>query len=224
MYDNQPITHVIYDLDGLLLDTESLIDRVNAIITGHYGKAVDSSIKSKIAGRNALESAQILIDDLELPLTPHDYLQHKDTLIDDIYPQAQPLPGVISLIQHLHHHKIPQAVATSSSQRPFSLKTMFHHAWFDLFDCIVTGDDPDIGAGKPAPDIFLIAAARMGASPATCLVFEDSLAGVAAARSAGMSVVAVPDASMDWQRYQDAHQILSSLTEFKPEHWHLPAQ
>lgn len=222
MQGSLPITHVIYDLDGLLLDTERLIEQVNQVILHRYQKTLDVTVRAKIAGRSALESAQILIDVFNLPLTATDYLDAKYQLVRDIYPQAQPLPGGVQLIQHLHRHRIPQAVATSSSQYPFSLKTRFHQAWVSLLDCVVTGDDAEIAQGKPAPDIFLLAARRLGAVPAQCLVFEDSLAGVAAARAAGMSVVAVPDASMDWRPYQVANQILRSLTEFRPEQWHLP--
>ncbi len=222
MQGSLPITHVIYDLDGLLLNTEVLIEQVNQVILHRYQKTLDASVRAKIAGRSALDSAQILIDTLKLPLTAEDYLSLKYQLIDDIYPQAQPMPGGVQLIQHLHRHHIPQAVATSSSRYPFSLKTKFHQVWISLLDCVVTGDDADIALGKPAPDIFLVAAQRLGAVPAQCLVFEDSLAGVAAAQATGMAVVAVPAASMDWQLYQGADQILRSLTEFRPEHWHLP--
>jgi pseudouridine-5'-monophosphatase len=218
-----PVTHVIFDLDGLLLDTEPLIDQVNRTIAGYYGKQLDPSIKSKIAGRCAADSAQILIDLLDLPLTLEEYLQHKDQLIDNIYPKAQPMPGAIDLVQHLHRHRIPQAVATSSSQRPFGLKTMHHQSWFSLFDCIVTGDDPEIKFGKPSPDIFLIAAMRLGVRPSQCLVLEDSPSGVIAGRLAGMSVVAVPGASLDLELYQSANQIITSLAELDLRSWQLPA-
>jgi pseudouridine-5'-monophosphatase len=222
MLGSLPITHVIYDLDGLLLDTESLIEQINQVILRRFDKTLDALVRSKIAGRSALDSAKILIDVFDLPLTAEEYLKLKYQLVGDIYPQAQPMPGSIHLIQHLYSHHIPQAIATSSSQYPFSLKTKFHQAWISLIDCVVTGDDADVKLGKPAPDIFLVAARRLGANPRQCLVFEDSLAGVSAARAAGMSVIAVPEASMDWQLYQDADQILRTLTEFQPEQWHLP--
>ena len=76
--------------------------------------------------------------------------------------------------------------------------------------------------GKPAPDIFLLAAERLGIEPAKCLVFEDAPSGMEAALAAGMSVVVVPDPNMDHSLYRNASQILSSLKDFDPEYWGLP--
>ncbi|MFM6399277.1 MAG: HAD-IA family hydrolase, partial [Planktothrix sp.] len=70
--------------------------------------------------------------------------------------------------------------------------------------------------------IFLLVAQRLGAKPENCLVFEDALAGVSAAKAAGMSVIAVPASDMDQSLYQEADQILNSLSEFQPELWQLP--
>lgn len=78
------ITHVIYDLDGLLLDTETINAAVNQEIAQRYGKTFNSSVKAKIAGRTTLESAQILVDTLELPLSAQDYFQERKALIYDL--------------------------------------------------------------------------------------------------------------------------------------------
>jgi len=223
MPDFKKITHVIYDLDGLLLDTEPIYAQVYQAIAHRYGKTLSESVKSQISGRNALDSARTLIEMLELPLTPESFLREREPLLRDLLPHAQPLPGAVRLTQHLHQHHVRQAVATSSAGLSFDLKTSNHTQWLALFDCIVKGDDPAIGRGKPAPDIFLIAAQRLGADPAACLVFEDALAGVKAAIAAGMCVVAVPDSSMDKQLYHDADQVLNSLSEFQPQLWQLPA-
>ena len=92
-----------------------------------------------------------------------------------------------------------------------------HGAWFgNDFRAIVTGDDPRIGRGKPAPDIFLVAAGDLGAEPSACVVVEDAPSGVAAARAAGMQVIAVPDPGMDRSRYGDADLVLDSLRDLSP--------
>lgn len=217
------ITHVIYDLDGLLLGTETLNAQVNREIARSYGKTFDNEVKSKVNGRSALNSAEVIVEMLDLPLTPETYLEQRNARINKLYCQAQPLPGAVHLTKHLHQHQIPQAVATSSIHRTFELKTNNYQEWFDLFDCIVRGDDPALEQGKPAPDIFLIAAQRLQAQPEQCLVFEDSLAGMEAALAAGMSVIVVPDPDLDKQLYWRAHQVLNSLTEFEPQLWQLPA-
>jgi len=217
------ITHIIYDLDGLLLDTESIHAQVNKEVTSRYGKIFDKHIKCKITGRKSIDSARKIVELLELPVTPENYLQQRNILTYKRFPQAKPMPGAVRLTQHLYQNKIPQAVATSSSREPFNLKTKNYQEWFQLFDYIVVGDDPHIKGGKPAPDIFLIAAERLGVSTEKCLVFEDSVAGMEAALAAGMSVVVVPDPDMDKHLFHSAHQILNSLTEFQPHLWQLPS-
>ncbi|MCL2926641.1 MAG: HAD-IA family hydrolase [Trichodesmium sp. St16_bin4-tuft] len=223
MNDFPKITHIIYDLDGLLLDTESIHAQVNQEVTSRYGKTFDKHIKCKITGRKSIDSARKIVELLELPITPENYLQQRNLLTYKRFPQAKPMPGAISLTQHLSQNKIPQAVATSSYREPFNLKTKNHQEWFQLFDYIVVGDDPNIQHGKPAPDIFLIAAQKLEVSPEKCLVFEDSLAGMEAALAARMSVVVVPDPDMDKNLFHSAHQIINSLTEFQPHLWQLPS-
>jgi len=112
--------------------------------------------------------------------------------------------------------RVAQAVATSSSRPLFELKTRRHREWFRTFDVIVCGDDPRCVRGKPAPDIFLVAAAELGARPAACVVVEDSPAGVAAGRAAGMQVVAVPDPAMDRTRFAEADLVVDSLADLSP--------
>lgn len=217
------ITHLIYDLDGLLLDTETLHTKVNQMIANRYGQTIDPALQFKLCGRKSKDSAKLIVETLKLPVTVETYIQEKDAIIYQYYPNVPPLAGAVRLTQHFAAHQIPQAIATSSSSRPFAAKTQSHQAWFSIFKYIIKGDNPSIKQGKPAPDIFLIAAEELGAKPEQCLVFEDSLAGVAAARAAQMSVVAVPAPDMDKSLYTEADQVLNSLAEFQPQDWELPA-
>ncbi len=216
------ITHVIYDMDGLLLDTEPFYTEATQVIAARYGKVFDWSIKSKMIGLRAEDSAKILVESLQLPLSASSYLEQRAQLLEELFPDAQPMTGAVRLTKHLHDNGVPQAVATSSDHRYFELKTLRHRDWFKLFDCLVTGSDPEIRRGKPAPDVFLVTARRLGATPTHCLVFEDSPAGVEAARAAGMFAIAVPDPNMDHHAYHKAHEILRNLDEFDPAHWGLP--
>lgn len=220
----KPITHLIYDFDGLLLNTEPIHAQVNQTIAARYGKTLDASVRTKVMGRRAQDSAQIIIEMLALPLTVQEYLEQKAAIIYDLYPLSCPMPGAMELTQHFYQAGIPQAIASSSSQRPFSAKTIHYQEWMQRFHCIVLGDDPDVKQGKPAPDIFLIAAKRLGAHPEQCLVFEDSLAGVIAAKRAGMTVIAVPDPMMDKSLFQETDEILSSLNEFDIQRWNLGSE
>ena len=216
------ITHIIYDCDGLLLDTERLNRQVNQTIASRYGKVFDDMVHRQIIGRTAPDSAQIMIALLDLPITTDDYLQQRYELVTDLYPTAQPLPGAKILTEHFAAHGIPQAIATSSIRQRFNQKITRHQSWMRLFACIVTGDDKAINHGKPAPDTFLVTAERLGADPINCLVFEDSPAGVVAAKKAGMAVVAVPAANSDRTVFQSADSVVDSLLEFDPAHWQLP--
>jgi pseudouridine-5'-monophosphatase len=209
-------------MDGLLLDTEPFYTEVTQAIVGRYGHIFNWSVKSRMIGKPAIESARILVDALRLPITPEAYLKEREAMLAALFPKAQAMPGARRLTEHLARHGIPQAVASSSKRLEFDLKVTQHREWFSCFQCFVLGDDPELKKGKPAPDIFLIAAKRLGAEPARCLVLEDAPSGVEAAGAAGMPVVAVPNPEMSLEPFGKASQLLSSLELFEPSHWGLP--
>ncbi|MGA2261907.1 MAG: HAD-IA family hydrolase [Acidobacteriota bacterium] len=216
------VTCVIYDMDGLLLDTEPFYTQASEQIAARYGKVFDWSVKSRMIGQRAADSARVFTEALDMPITPEEYLAARQAVLDELFPKAEPMPGAVRLTEHLHRRGVTQAVATSSDRRHFALKTSRHQRWFSIFDCIVIGDDPGVQHGKPAPDIFLLAAERLGIAPAGCLVFEDSPVGVEAARAAGMPVVAIADPHLKPEVFQAASQILGNLNEFDPAAWGLP--
>jgi pseudouridine-5'-monophosphatase len=104
------------------------------------------------------------------------------------------------------------AVATSTERKFYDLK-VFPHDWFSLFRAVVCGDDPSVSARKPAPDIFLAAARKLGAEPRHCIVIEDSPAGVAAGLAAGMRVIAMPHPAVGAAACEGAHRIVSGWSE-----------
>ncbi len=222
MTHRRKITHVIYDMDGVLLDTEGFYTKAATMFAARHGRNFSPELKSRMIGKKSTDSARIFVESLGLPVAPEEYLKERESLLNHLLPQAQSMPGAEKLTLHLHRAKVPQAVATSSDAYHFRLKTTLHVSWFEVFDCLILGDDPALKRGKPAPDIFLLAAERLGAVPSQCLVFEDAPAGIEAAHAAGMSAVAVPDSIVDPACYERADQILSSLAEFVPEEWGLP--
>jgi pseudouridine-5'-monophosphatase len=216
------ISCLIYDMDGLLLDTEGIYTEVTQQIVGEYGKVFDWSVKEKIIGRRSIQAAEIIVESLDLPISPQDYLDSRKDVLLEKFKDTEALPGAKEMTTHFFKLGIPQALATSSSSPMFEAKFEKHKKWFSQFAQIVRGDDPELKEGKPAPDIFLLAAKRLGVDPAECLVFEDAPTGTEAALAAGMSVVVVPDPNMHHSNYKNASQIISSLKDFDPEYWGLP--
>ena len=139
-----------------------------------------------------------------------------------LYPRAAVLPGVERLTAHLAAHGVPMAVATSSSRPALEAKRQPHGALFARFAAFVTAED--VAHGKPAPDVFLAAAAALGVPARECVVFEDAESGVASGLAADCAVVAVPDAALhaDVAPFAAAHAVLRSLDDFVPEQWGLP--
>lgn len=216
------VTHVLFDVDGLLLNTEIIYTEVTQKIVARFGKTFDWHIKRNMIGRPALDSARYLVQALALPLSAEQYLEERNSMLRSTFAACEALPGAEKLVRHLHQHGIPMAVATSSERELFDLKITQHTAWFDLFKGVVSGDELGVGQGKPAPDIFVIAAKLLGAEPSCTLVFEDSPFGLAAGIAANMRVVVVPDANMDKSCYAGADLILDSLLEFAPQQYKLP--
>lgn len=222
------ITHCIFDMDGLLLDTETIYTVAQKEVLSKFGKEFTWELKAKMMGKKALDAARVLVEEtgLQGQLDPEDFLQQREEILDRLFPEAPVMPGAERLVRHLHKQGVPIAVATSSHQRHFAIKTSHHKELFGVFDHIITGDM--VVHGKPAPDIFQQAAdgfadGRKPSSPLHCLVFEDAPVGVEAANAAGMPVVLVPDHNLDRALCGGATAVLGSLEEFKPEDWGLPA-
>ena len=209
----RPIHAVLFDMDGILLDTETIYTEVTQDYVAQWGKTFDWSIKSHMVGRPAIEAATYLVEALDLPISPADYLADREEHLLERMGSAKALPGAEELTRALHEAGVPIAVATSSPRKFFERKTGHHAAWFSLFDAIITGDDSRIGKGKPAPDIFLLAAATIEADPTKALVVEDSPAGVTAGAAAGAQTLAVPHSGMDRGKLEHADLIVDSLTE-----------
>ncbi|XP_046635251.1 pseudouridine-5'-phosphatase-like isoform X2 [Daphnia pulicaria] len=224
----EPVTHVLFDMDGLLLDSEEIYSRaIQEVSDRHGGKAFTWELKVRQMGLVSADLAALVVKELQLPITTEEYLAEVGPVNVRLFPSANLMPGAERLLRHLHSKGVHIAVATSSSRENFELKTTHHGGVFQLFKHIVTGSsDPEVKAGKPAPDIFLICASRFpepAPHPSKCLVFEDAPNGVKAARAAGMQVVMVPDPRMDPLLTQEATLVLKSLEEFKPELFGLPA-
>lgn len=208
----RPIRAVLFDMDGILLDTEQIYTDVTQEYVAQWGKTFDWSVKANMVGRPAIEAARYLVEALDLPVSPEDYLANRRSHLLERMADARPMPGAEELVGALADAGVPIAVATSSNRTFFARKTS-HNPFFERFDAIVTGDDARIARGKPAPDIFVLAAEELGVSAHDSLVIEDSPAGVAAGNAAGAQTLAVPFPGMDVTKLAAADVLVGSLAE-----------
>uniref|UniRef100_A0ACD5VUQ1 Uncharacterized protein n=1 Tax=Avena sativa TaxID=4498 RepID=A0ACD5VUQ1_AVESA len=214
------VSAVIFDLDGTLLDTERATRDVLKEFLGTYGKVPDAAKEVQRLGQMHRESTTGIIADYGLPLTVEEYSEAIYPLYMKRWQSANPLPGVKRLLKHLHKNGVPLALASNSIRRNIDHKILKLGELKDCFSVVLGGDQ--VPHGKPCPDIFLEAAKRLGANPSSCLVIEDSLVGVQAAKASGAKVVAVPSLQSQRQCYSIADLILYSLLDFHPELWGLP--
>lgn len=225
MSEYTPVTHVIFDMDGLLLDTEKVyLSSITDVLKNH-GKEYPDELRVQVMGTIPINTASIIIRELEMDVDPADLLAefHENQIVR--MENVPFLPGAERLIDHLHANNVPIAVATSSGQDTFQVKTANYQHVFSKFHHIVLGSaDPEVRHGKPAPDIFLVCASRFDDKPPPekCLVFEDAPNGVTGARAAGMQTVMVPDKIIPVEKTAHATQVISSLLDFKPEDFGLP--
>lgn len=207
------IKAVIFDMDGLMLDTEALAFAVWKSSAAHFGLSLDDEHFFSMIGRNAADSNKALVGILgdAFPLeTLHQHVRQNFLLhIEENGIQVK--PGLFELLDFLDEKGVLKAVATSSSRGGCQSKLELSQL-NNRFQAIVCGDE--VPAGKPAPDIFIKAAARLEVVPEQCLVLEDSYAGIRAAYAAGMVPVMVPDLLQPTDEIRTlAHVVVPSLTE-----------
>jgi HAD superfamily hydrolase (TIGR01509 family) len=185
---------VIFDMDGLLLDTERLSRRAWLAGGADLGVELPLSVLTSIIGRRRpeveAEFRRALGDTFAVDALYERHAHHYHTQLDAVSPDTLRKPGALSLLTWLRARGVPMAVATSTLAGGARHK-LTRAALHDLLPVVVTGEE--VARSKPAPDIFLEAARRLGVPVAACLAFEDSDLGLEAALAAGMRAVAVPD-------------------------------
>jgi beta-phosphoglucomutase-like phosphatase (HAD superfamily) len=180
----------VFDLDGTLLDTERLYTEAAQKILDPFGHTYSIELKRKVMGGDSIRSARLTIEEFDLPMTPQQFLDERETYLEALFPVAEEIKGAGDFIRHLTDIGLRQGLATSSHSHLCELK-IGHRGWRERFAAVVCGDDAELQNSKPAPDIFLLCAARMGVNPASTVAFEDSRNGIEAARAAGMFVIGI---------------------------------
>lgn len=202
----------LFDLDGLLLDTEPLHGQAWAEAVSQFGGSASAELLLGLRGRNKFDNASGLIEALQLTVSVEQLLAVQQPLARAKVRQARAMPGAERLVQRLQAAGMPLAIATSSGRESVEIK-LAPHPWLQSIAVRVHGDDPQIQQGKPAPDLFIEAARRLNLDPTRCWAFEDSQAGAKAALAAGCRVFVVPAEGLNRSDYPSAVDWLKSLNE-----------
>ena len=213
---------VIFDVDGLIVDTEAIYCRTFNETLGPYGISLTPEDYTACVGRPTEHNCQYAVSEYCLDTTPEAlnraWMERFDGAISDPE-QVVLMPGILELLDDLRRKAYRLGLA-SSTHRPRMEKTLRNgllsrldgvSSLAEIFSATLSGSD--VQHTKPAPDIFLLTAERLGVKPDRCVVFEDSEAGVLAGKAAGMTVFAVPNFFTRHQDHSAADVVLSSLSD-----------
>jgi HAD superfamily hydrolase (TIGR01509 family) len=207
----RPLRAVTFDLDGLMFNSEELYHEVGATLLSRRGKQITGELLNEMMGRPAPLALGVMIEWHGLDATWEQLAAESAEIFVDLLPaRLQPMPGLLDMLAALEAAGLPKGIATSST-RAFVDRAL---GLFDLaprFTFITTAED--VVHGKPAPDIYLLAADRHGVAPDEMLVLEDSQNGCAAAVAAGAYTVAVPHGQSLQHRFPGVKFLASSLAD-----------
>lgn len=207
----RPLRAVTFDLDGLMFNTEELYQEVGAVLLERRGKQISGELLDAMMGRQAHVALRVMIDWHQLNATPQELADETAEIFLGLLPaRLQTMPGLESLLDALEKAQIPKAVATSSSCA-FVDRTLGLFGLTARFAFVLAAED--VEHGKPAPDIYLLAAERHGVAPAQMMVLEDSQNGCQAAVAAGAYAVAVPHGQSLRHKFSGAKFVANSLRD-----------
>jgi HAD superfamily hydrolase (TIGR01509 family) len=212
----QEIRAVIFDLDGVLADSEPWWNQIDAKLLAQFGVTYGGEYHQNVVGVSYRLAVEFYKKAFGLSVSADEMMQRRGEIAAEFFANRVGLfANVKEVLGELRGINLRLAVATSSvsaSARPF----LDRQQLTGFFDVVITGEQ--VENGKPAPDIYLRAAQNLGFAPGACLVIEDASAGVAAAKAANMRVVAIPDRRfVDPRQFErQADYVLAKLSEIPP--------
>jgi HAD superfamily hydrolase (TIGR01509 family) len=199
---------LLFDMDGLMVDSEPLWLDVGRVFARARGGDWSTDLARACVGQGLANALRVMHEALDIPVDLEADVPALVGLFLSRVSELRLKPGFDSLLEEARSCGIPRALASSSARRLVEA-TLARFGVRDRFDAVVTGDC--VTRPKPAPDIFLEAARRLGVPAEACVVLEDSLAGVRAARAAGMQVIAVPEHPATQEMTALADAVVSDL-------------
>jgi HAD superfamily hydrolase (TIGR01509 family) len=204
---------VIFDLDGVLADSEPWWNEIDTTLLAEYGVTYRGEYHQNVLGLSYRLAVEFYQEAFGLSLPAEEMMQRRGEIAADFFANKIDLfPSAERVLEELREMHMPLAVATSSvsaSARPF----LDRHGLTSFFEVVITGDE--VRQGKPHPDIYRRAAEKLGVAAGSCLVVEDSFSGITAAKAAKMRVAAIPDIRfVDPRDYKkEADYVLRNLSE-----------
>ena len=208
-----PFYAVTFDLDGVLADSEPWWNQIDAKLLAEHGVNYRGEHHRNVLGVSYRLVVEFYKNAFHISASVEELMRRRGEIATDFFANRVGLfPSAKATLEQLREMKLHLALATSSvssSARPFLDRTAIR----SLFGVVVTGDE--VQRGKPHPEIYLRTSKKLGIAPEGCLVIEDALAGVAAAKAANMRVAAIPDTRVvDPREYEmKADYVLGSLSE-----------
>jgi HAD superfamily hydrolase (TIGR01509 family) len=202
---------IIFDLDGLMVDSEPLSRQAWEEVLGEYGRNLSDNVYHQLIGLRLEDSARLIQEGLALPVAAAELARQKEEAWVQIWTKGVPaMPGLHELHEEIRRLGLPWAVATSS-RRAYAEAILTQLGLRQRCTAIAAGNE--VAHGKPAPDLYLLAAERLNITPARCLALEDSVPGCQAAVAAGMVVAAVPGGHNTAADFGFAHYVFDSLAD-----------
>jgi HAD superfamily hydrolase (TIGR01509 family) len=206
---------VIFDMDGVLVDSEAVWDDVRKRFVEQRGGQWHDGAQREMMGMSSVEWSRYVRDRLRVDMDPEEISQEVADRVADVYREKLPLlPGAVEAVKSLAT-EWPLGLASSSNRHVIDL-VLDLSGIADAFQATVSSEE--VGAGKPAPDVYFETAKRMGVDSAACVAIEDSTNGIRSAHAAGMAVIAVPnqDFPPEPEALELADEQLASLTDLTP--------
>lgn len=202
---------VVFDIDGLMVDTEPISRLAWDKVLAHFGYELNDDLHTRMIGYRFDESVHMVIDEYGISASAAELKEMKSAEYDKILARGAPvMPGLYELIAAINQRDLPWAVATSS---PYTHAEEILHQLGLKGSCQAIAGGDEVPRGKPAPDIYLLAAKRLGISPQYCMALEDSAPGCRAALAAGMMTLAVPNGDTKTADFPEVHQVFNSLKD-----------
>jgi HAD superfamily hydrolase (TIGR01509 family) len=208
------IEAVVFDLDGVLVDSEPMHFRAANRVLARFGSSIKEVEYRAFVGRGETETWAAWRTRCRIPDSVEALIAaHTHARLEEIAVGVDAIDDAVQLSRQLQASGMRLAVASSSTRQVIDA-LLLALGLSDVFTVRISGEDSAVQASKPAPDVFLAAAAQLGVSPAECVAIEDSAPGVVAAKRAGMTCIAVPNRWTADQDFSEADVVLESLHYF----------